>query len=281
GPPRRPAARPSRAWRSSCESPRCTRPGRAGCGRRRRRRSGAGGRRSCAAISHAKKQVSTVAKLIHGLDREAALDGRPGRRLGLALSDDLLAAGLGGAVEHLGRELASVLAQLGPVQLDELVAERGAVLVGRRSADAREQTRAAARASDGDDAPQRPKFNRRGRSPATLDASRELTNQFFRRAPWSFEATALRADRTQMSNLHAYEPEDPRLFRRGRLERAREDPREARLRTPAPVYLGHCPATRRIQAEIRAALDSREHVLVSGAPGPASARSRRSFITSA
>jgi len=70
-----------------------------------------------------------------------------------------------------------------------------------------------------------------------------------------------------MSNLHAYEPEDPRLFRRGRLERAREDPREARLRTPAPVYLGHCPATRRIQAEIRAALDSREHVLVSGAPG--------------
>src|SRR5690606_11241372 len=138
---------------------------------------------------------------------------------------------------------------------------------GRRSADAREQTRAAARASDGDDAPQRPKFNRRGRSPATLDASRELTNQFFRRAPWSFEATALRADRTQMSNLHAYEPEDPRLFRRGRLERAREDPREARLRTPAPVYLGHCPATRRIQAAIRAALDSREHVLVSGAPG--------------
>lgn len=41
----------------------------------------------------------------------------------------------------------------------------------------------------------------------------------------------------------------------------------ARLRQPAPVYLGHCPATRQVQSLITKAVRSGESVLVIGEPG--------------
>lgn len=51
------------------------------------------------------------------------------------------------------------------------------------------------------------------------------------------------------------------------LDGAWDDPREARLRKLAPVYLGHSAATRAVQSQIHRALEPRGPVLVSGAPG--------------
>jgi DNA-binding NtrC family response regulator len=61
-----------------------------------------------------------------------------------------------------------------------------------------------------------------------------------------------------MPNDRLSEPQHPRI---------RTDFQEARLRLPAPVYLGHSSATRQVQGQIHRALSSRSPVLVSGAPG--------------
>lgn len=65
-----------------------------------------------------------------------------------------------------------------------------------------------------------------------------------------------------MPNERVSNSKDPRGRQRGHL-----DPREARLRRPAPVYLGHSAATRAVQVQIHRALDASGPVLVSGAPG--------------
>ncbi|MFO7567609.1 MAG: helix-turn-helix domain-containing protein [Enhygromyxa sp.] len=103
----------------------------------------------------------------------------------------------------------------------------------------------------------------RAADPITI---RELPNPVFTPGPWSFEASALRAPRP-MPNPRATGSKVPRVRPRGPRGRARNDPREARLRTPAPVYLGHSSATRAVQVQIQRALGARGPVLVSGAPG--------------
>lgn len=66
-----------------------------------------------------------------------------------------------------------------------------------------------------------------------------------------------------MPNDRVSDPHDSRVRQ---LDRA-HPPQQVRLRRPAPVYLGHSSATRRVQAQIHRALDVNAPVLVSGASG--------------
>jgi DNA-binding NtrC family response regulator len=76
---------------------------------------------------------------------------------------------------------------------------------------------------------------------------------------WSLAAAALRPQRTNMSNARVQDP-------RSTFQRIAHDSRsQAQLR--APIYLGHTPASRQVQAALHRALQVRNPVLVSGAPG--------------